>query len=162
MAVASLALLMLAPGCKPTERNYKSAYDAALAKRQAADTDMNLPVGALMVEGEPSLRQVDGRDVYWLTAVLRPVTEGARGADAYNVAVGSYKVPTNALDQSRALRDEGLDAYACRGENDHYYTVAGSFDTAAEALAFIDSFRDSHPEYPHVGLPDIIIIEKTR
>ena len=156
-----MILSVLAPGCKPTERNYKAAYDAALAKRQAnVDADLDIPQEGLIVEGQPVHRNVEGTDVLILVAPLSAVDEGSVAPKAYNVVAGSFRMPVNALDQARTLRGEGLEAFAARGEHDLFYTVAGSFDTLPEAADFYSFFMSRHPDFTYVGLPSLVIIER--
>ena len=38
--IAAGVLLLVAYGCKPTEKNYRAAYDAALAKRTKAAAEL--------------------------------------------------------------------------------------------------------------------------
>lgn len=156
-------LLMIASGCKPTERNYQAAYDAALAKRQTALQDMDIPAEGLMEDGEPFLKDMgQGRRLYYLVAPMAPVSEGSLAGDKYNVVVGCYKMPVNALDQARKLREDGLDSFATRGEQDRFYVVAATFETLPEAIAFYDDFLASRPGYPIVGFPGLTIVENTR
>ena len=53
-------LLFLVVACKPTEKGYKTAYDAALNKRQAAmaDLNVNLPDGVIQQVDGPQLQEV--------------------------------------------------------------------------------------------------------
>lgn len=68
-----LALIPIAAGCKPTEKNYKAAYDAALKKREAAavDADMMIPAGALQQIGGPQKRKIGDVEVYMLVEPIR-------------------------------------------------------------------------------------------
>lgn len=157
----AFTLLTLAPGCKPTERNYKSAYDAALAKRQAkVDADLDIPAEGLMVEGQPSRRNVEGVEVLYLAAPLSSIDEGSVAPKDFNLVAGCFKMPVNALDQARTLREEGFEAFAVRGEHDLYYTVVSGFDTLPEAAEFYAFFQARHPDFTYVGLPSLTIIEK--
>ncbi len=154
------ALMVLAAGCKPTEKNYKAAYDAAIAKRQAVDVDIDIPTEGLIVEGEPSRRSLQGHDVWYLVSPLGTIADGSLAPQAFSVATGCFKMPVNALDQARALREKKMAAFAVKGEQDRYYSVAGSFETLEEALVFYDEFMASNPSFTFVGLPALTIIEK--
>lgn len=152
--------LLTAVGCKPTERNYKAAYDAAVAKRQTVDVDLDIAEDDLIQEGQPSPRTLMGQQVLYLASPLSPVSEGGAVPEKYNVVCGAFKMPVNALDQSRNLRHEGLDAFAARGEQDRYYTVAGTFDNLDDALAFYASFMKKHPDFRFVGIPGLTLLER--
>lgn len=159
--VAAAGLLMtVATGCKPTEKNYKAAYDAALAKRQHVEVDMDIPAEGLMVDGEPVRKNLDGHDVTYLVSSLASFTDGGLAPLAYNVVTGCFKMPVNALDQARSLREKRLPAFAVKGEQEKYYSVAASFETLEEALVFYDEFIAANPSFSYVGVPALTIIEK--
>lgn len=155
----AVAGLLVAGGCKPTERNYKAAYDVAVAKRQNVDVDLDISEADLIQEGQPSLRTLRGQEVLYLGSPLRPVSEGGAVPEKYNVVCGVFKMPVNALDQARNLRSDGMDAFAARGEQDKYYTVAGSFDNLEDALAFYASFKKKHPDFTFVGISGLTLLE---
>ena len=156
--VLSLITLFL-PACKPTEKGYKSAYDAALGKREAvkADIDVDLPEGALQDFDGAQLREVDGVKVYILNQRLKPVEEDMKLPGLFNVAVGTYKMITNCRAQSNALKEEGYEAFPAQEPDGMYYTIAGSFATLSEAVKFYQDYK-SAKDRVYVGLPDSPII----
>ena len=70
ISAAMVALMFV--GCKPTENNYKAAYDAAVSKRQEVAKEQMRPASGLMSDDGPQLRVVDGDSVY----VLRERSRG--------------------------------------------------------------------------------------
>lgn len=157
------ALAVSVAGCKPTERNYKAAYDAALQKRQseAADPDLNLPSGGLQSMGGPRLQDVGGRQVYLSAEPLKFVDGLEHDMRRYNVAVAAYKMQTNCAAQVSDLFTRGYKAFAARNGDDKYYVIAASFDTLDEAAAFVEEYEASHRDAAYIGLPDApVIIEK--
>lgn len=154
-----LITLTALTGCKPTEKNYKSAYDAALGKREAAmaDIDVNIPEGTLQQVDGPQLKEVDGVKVYLLNRRLKPEGEGISLPARYNVAVGTYKMNTNCIAQSVALKEEGFQAFAAKDSEGEYYTIAGSFPTLTEAVTFYKKY-EAGKNRVYVGLPSAPVI----
>lgn len=146
-------------GCKPTEKGYKTAYDAALNKREAANADLgvDLPKGALQQVDGPQLKVVDGVEVYTDNQRIKPIEYFEQLPGKYNVAVGAYKMSTNCKAQAQNLRSEGLEAFPAKAMEDKYYTIAGSFNTISEAVAFSQEYqKDKNRAY--VGLPSAPVI----
>ncbi len=154
---ASFGLLILA-GCKPTENNYRQAYDAAKAKRDAANAEAMVPTTGLLNDDGTSLKMVNGDSLFVTRDRLRLDAEMKDVYKTYNVAVGVYKMNTNAKAQAAALREEGYNAHAVMTTGDRWYTVVGYFDSLDEAQAFIKKFKEKHPGYPYIGLPGAPVV----
>lgn len=152
-------LALLAVSCKPTEKGYKAAYDAALNKREAAaaEIDVNLPEGALQNYDGPQLKDIDGKQVYLLNTRLKPVEFVETLPGNYNIAVGTYKMITNSKAQSETLRQEGFEAFPAKTTDGMYYTIAGSFDDRKEAIEFYDNYKKKKDRV-YVGLPNAPVI----
>ena len=120
-------IILFLPACKPTEKGYKSAYDAALGKREAvkADIDVDLPEGAIQDFDGAQLRDVDGVKVYVLNQRIKPSDEGKALPGSYNVAVGTYKMITNCRAQSDSLKEAGYNAFPAQEQDGMYFTIAG-------------------------------------
>ena len=155
-----IALLTLVfPSCKPTEKGYKAAYDAALGKREAlkTDIDVDLPEGALQSVDGPQLKEVDGVKIYLLNQRIKPTENGMKRPESYNVAIGTYKMNTNSKAQAEALKEEGYDAFSAKDAEGMYYTIAGSFPTLSEAVKFYEDYRRGKDRV-YVGLPNAPVI----
>ena len=149
---AALAALMFV-GCKPTEKNYKAAYDAALAKRQEAAAEQMRPATGLLSDDGPQLRVVDGDTVYVLKERIR-MLDGAQVPGHWAVAVGVYKMDTNAKASAADLRAKGFPkALVARAGGAKYYTVVSTVETLDSARVAARVFGMSFPQYPYVGLP---------
>lgn len=140
-------------GCKPTEKGYREAYDAAKAKREAAARDLMLPAEGLQSDDGPQLRVVDGDTLYVLRERLR--TEDSKMPfRPWLLAVGVYKMNTNAKANAANLQAEGYGkATFMRGPENKWYTVADGASTLDSLRIMSKSFRQKHPYYPYVGLP---------
>ena len=158
LGICLLAALALT-ACKPTEKNYKAAYDAALGKREAAKAELgvNLPEGTLQSVDGPQLKEVNGVNVYVLNRRIRPVEEGAALPASYNVAIGTYKMDTNCKAQVEALKAEGYEAFAAKDAEPMYYTIAASFPTLDEAVKFSEKYRKGKDRV-YVGFPNAPVI----
>ena len=159
LIILSLSALFCVSSCKPTEKGYKAAYDAALGKREAAkaDIDVDLPEGELQEFDGPQLKEVDGIKVYVLNERLRPVEDGQNLPGNYNVAVGKYKMITNCRAQAEALKTEGYEAFTAKTMGEMFYTIAGSFSTLSEAVKFSEKYK-SGKDRVFVGLPHAPVI----
>lgn len=159
-AIVSCLILGGLAGCKPTEKNYKAAYDAAKAKRQQAEAESMIPASGLMSFDGPRLRVFDGDSVYFQRQHLRPVADNVE-INNYNVVVGQFKMHTNATAQADRLKEKGYDSMAAKGTEDRWYCVAASCLTLDEARAFLKRFKSENKGYPYIGLPDApVIIER--
>lgn len=150
--IAAGVLLLVASACKPTEKNYRAAYDAALAKRTKAAAELAEYPG-LTDETTPRLTAVGADSVYTVHLRLKPVDAGDLNIGQYKVAVASYRMTANCASHVGDLAAKGYTAFMAEGPGGTCYAVAGSFDTLAEAAAFAVDFRRSNPSNPYVGLP---------
>lgn len=156
MSAALVALMFI--GCKPTERNYQQAYDAALRQREKAVQEQMLPATGLLSDDGPQLRIVDGDSIFVLRE--RIFREGERHPlSGWAVAVGKYKMATNARANAETLREEGVtEAIPVRAAAERWYAVAAVCSTLDSARMAVREFRASHPGYPYVGLPGSPVI----
>lgn len=156
--VGAILIALTFVGCKPTERNYQAAYDAALQKREAARAEDNLPATGLLSDDGPQLRVLDGDTVYVLRETLRQA-DGKRIAGRWSVAVGEYRMDTNAKANAEALRSQGWpDAFTAKATGGRWYTLLRSVSTLDSARNISVGFRGAHPGYPYVGLPSSPVI----
>lgn len=163
IAVGVLALT----ACKPTEKNYRSAYDIAVNKRQAEQ--QALDAEGLVSEDAPKPRYIDGDTLYFANEIIRMDEDFAPYKDAkskvaaegtpvenplkaLNVAVGMFKMNTNARSGASDLRDKGFSAFPVRAQGGKWYIIAGSFDTLDSARVFIKDFTRRNPSFPYIGL----------
>ena len=156
--------LFLTVGCKPTEKGYKSAYDAALNKRQnvLADIDANITPDRLQDVDGMQLKEINGVTVYVLNQRIKPVEENPLEENKelpgkYNVAVSTYKMITNCSSQAEALKKEGYDAFPAQAPDDMYFTVAGSFDSLDDAVKFSQEYQKGKNRV-YVGLHNAPVI----
>jgi hypothetical protein len=146
MSAAVIAALMFA-SCKPTENNYKAAYDAALEKREAVAREQMLPVTGLLSDDGPQMKILEGDTVFVLKELLYR-GEPSEKVSGWKVAVGLYKMETNAKANAVDLQDSGWkNAFAARAKVDKVSTLDSARVVAKE-------FAKKHKTYPYIGLPN--------
>lgn len=144
--------------CKPTEKGYKAAYDAALGKREAVKSEItgDMLEGSLQQEDGPQLEEIDGVKVYLLNQRIKPNDDSTLPGE-YNVAIGCYRMITNCRSQAEKLQTEGYEAFPAKNNEGDFYTIAGSFSTLQEAVAFYRNYQ-SKKDKTYVGLPQAPVI----
>ena len=163
MACALLIGAGALSGCKPTEKNYKAAYDAAVAKRTAAaSTADDLTDGHTMQrEGGPRSEVLNGDTLMIRTERLTGFGAGAdAGVKRYNLVVASYKMPANAEAQAAALKADGWEARVLRTGSDTFYVVAAQSDNREDIAVKLKAFRKRYPKMQYVGMPDGPVVEE--
>lgn len=164
MMALALSGIVILTGCKPTEKNYKAAYDVALAKREAEqnDPDMNLPVGVYQRLDAPQIRKIGDKEYYYQFVRLKPLDESVK-MSPYNVVVSVYKMPTNCEAQVSDLQASGYNkAFGAKSGDDKYYVIIGSYTSIDAAAAEIDSYVKKHKDGVYVGLPEAPVIVQTQ
>lgn len=164
--ICGVILLMLPVACKPTEKNYQAAYDAARNKRRAeaaSDRDMILPAGsAIQRLDAPLTKNVDGEELRIKRFFIRYIGSGETPLmSRYNVAVSRYKMPTNVKAQSEDLVAAGYNAFPVEGNDGFYYVIAATFPTLEETADFVKKYKKNHKPSQFIGLEeDLLIIER--
>ena len=151
--LSSLLLICGLIGCKPSEKNYRTAYDVAVAKQQSELPDASAGIGDAMREGGPTRKHVDGKTVWLLTEPLTKVEETGTPA-SWNVAVAAYKMTANAHSHAERLEREGYSSTLLKNSDGVFYVVVATPESMSEAAEFIDSFKAKHPDTVYVGLPE--------
>lgn len=148
-----MALLTLV-GCKPTEKNYKAAYDAALLKREKAAAEQMRPSSGLLSDDGPMMKVVKGDTLFVLQERLYNL-DGSRINHNWLLAIGILKMDTNAKAGAERLRESGNwpDALAVKGMGGKYYTVAAVSESLDSIIGEQKRFMNQHPDYPFIGLP---------
>lgn len=148
-----LLMVCVLAGCKPSEKNYRAAYDVAVAKRQKDAPDTSAGLGDAVRDDAPARREVDGKTVWVRTEPLSRVD--AQGAPAaWNVVVAAYKMTANARSHAERLQAEGYDSSLLKNSDGMIYVVAATPGSLQEAAGFIEEFKGKHKDAVYVGLPE--------
>lgn len=151
--VAALAMVFI--GCKPTEKNYREAYDVAIAKKQQSEDE--LAKDGLVSADAPKMRIVQGDTIYFKNALLQIKMDAS--IKEFNVVVDEFKMQTNAKSGAALLKEKGYDSFAVKSTGGRWFVVAGSVNNLDEARAIIKRFRKDFPSYPYIGVGKPVIIQ---
>ncbi len=147
--------------CKPTEKNYRSAYDVARQKREREDArrqelqkDMGLDEGVLQEVDGVRRASIGGAEVWATNASFSPADSLA----TYSVSVATFKMSSNAQAMAADLRAEGWRGSRAAIHDSHHYVIIGSDADSEAALTLMRSFEEKHKEWQYVGQPGIMLI----
>lgn len=153
LVVVAVAAGVMSGGCKPTEKNYRAAYDAALAKRDKVAEEQMRPANGLLSDDGPQQRVYEGDTIYVLREIIR-MPDGGRLPSKWVVAVGMFKMDTNAKAGAEALKEEGWPAaFHAKAMGGKYYTIADTASTLGGAAEAAKRFQSKMKKYPYVGFP---------
>lgn len=149
-------LLGMLYGCKPTEKGYKQAYDAAKSKREQKDPDDDLLTGGhrLLSEEATNWRMIAGDSLQMEHKFLKPI-DGAKWPQSgpYRLAVAMFKMTTNANSMLADLKKhKSLTPVIATDGKDTYYIIAGSATYVDSLGNVLNTFRKENPEFQYIGL----------
>ena len=165
LLVGTIAVLVAAsflPGCKPTEKNYRMAYDKAMEKQREGLTDEqytlmfeeSLP--RYMRTATDSVRGFSESVIWQYTPAA--VDSGMKVAPAkYNLAVGKYSMLTNAKSHADNLAADGWQSYVFRNGAPAYYVIVMRSDDLDSVARAAHGYTH---KYPHgtVSLSEPMVI----
>ena len=142
--------------CKPTEKGYKQAYEAAKSKREQKDPDDDLLTGGhrLLSEEASNWRVIAGDSLQLQHKFIKPVDGSVwPQSGPYRLAVAMLKMTTNANSMLSDLRKGGsLKPVIATDGKDTYYIVAGSATYADSLGNVLTTFRKENPGFQYIGL----------
>ncbi len=153
MLAAGLGMLW---SCKPTEKGYRQAYEAAKSKREQVDPEENLLTGGhkLLSEESTNWKVIAGDSLQVQHVLLKP-TDGAKWPQSgpYRLAVAMFKMTTNANSMLEDLKKKGsLSPVVATDGKDKYYIIAGSATYADSLGNVLSTFRKENPGFQSIGL----------
>lgn len=142
-----IALISSISACKPTEQNYRAAYELAQQKKAGTDTVTDRLIDS---EAAPAQVTVDGISLPMKTEYTRPVRDldGFNIADfkKYNVVIASFRQLFNAKSVRKRAIEAGFDkAFIVVNNEQVYIVIAASCSTPAEAEAALKKVNDVKP-----------------
>lgn len=151
-----MCLMALAAACKPTEKNYRQAYEAAKAKREYVDPDADLMMGGhKLLDEESSNWKVLGTDTLEIRHFyMKPVgVEKWPNEGPYRLAVAMFKMNTNANSLLADIKKRTTQhPVVATDSKDRHYIIAGSatsIDSLAQVLA---TFKKENPGFSFIGM----------
>lgn len=151
--------------CKPTEKGYRSAYEAAKNKREQADPDLLLLGGhKLLTDDATNWKRLGGDSLQVMHIMLKP-DNGAKWPETgpYRLAVAMFKMTTNANSMLKDLEGGKLRPVSATDGKDRHYIIAGSATYADSLANVLATFRKEHPGFRHIGMPGeapVVIVGK--
>lgn len=142
-------------GCKPTEKGYRQAYEAAKSKREQADPEEDLLTGGhkLLSMESSNWKVVAGDSLQVQHMRLKPMdSEGWPQSGPYRLAVAMFKMTTNANSMLEDLRRGSLRPVIATDGKDTYYLIAGSATYADSLGNVLTTFRKENPGFQYIGL----------
>lgn len=160
-----IALLILTlTGCKPTEKGYQQAYEAAKNKRQQVDPDEELLTGGHKLLNENSTNwKIIGNDSLQIQHMFLRPAEGKPWPQSgpYRLAVAMFKMNTNANSILNDLYEKGTLTPVIAGDGKgQHFIIAGSATYPDSLSHVLDTFRKENPNFSYIGLipPQPVII----
>lgn len=140
-----LAAIMLT-GCKPTEQNYRSAYEKTIAGRADKEADDSTIYTNIRREMKERFMVVDG-DSIPVKSQYVSITENGGGINEnikrYCVVAGQFKQRFNALSMRERMADmeDYPGAFVVQTREPYYFVVAASYNEIAPAMKLIEKLR---------------------
>ncbi len=152
----SLVALGMLWSCKPTEKGYRQAYEAAKSKREQVDPEEELLTGGhkLLNEESTNWKVIAGDSLQMQHMFLKP-TDGVKWPQKgpYRLAVAMFKMTTNANSMLEDLEGKGsLTPVVATDGKDKYYIIAGSATYADSLGNVLTTFRKENPKFQYIGL----------
>lgn len=163
LAVAGIIILF--PACKPTENNYRAAYEAAqgAVERKARQEAESASGGKLEAIDGPRRENFDGETIMVgrrrVKAFETTLPDDGRRV---GVAIARYSVPTNARRHLEDVKQEYPEALIATDGTDNYYVMIERVKTIPESVDPIRVYRAKHPDYGYQGLggePQVFVIQ---
>ena len=137
-APLALAALLALGACKPNESAYKSAYESAIAKRDAEGGGEGTVYNRYREMAKPSEIALGNDTLPVITEFIGFTENGGASRETtgrYNVVVGRFKQGFNARQMRERLQANGYpEAFILHTREPLYYVATATCSTAQEAL----------------------------
>ncbi|MDE6811104.1 MAG: hypothetical protein K2J15_02010 [Muribaculaceae bacterium] len=168
LIVGALLSGFLMTGCKPTEKNYRSAYNAALEKRERDEERRRELQSDLGVDRE-ALHDVDEAGSMMITLTdptgeeeLRLLSkarnfhreDSVRGVVA---AVATMKMESNARSLASDLNVAGFPKARAVRSGEDYVVIIDEGETPSALSLYVTKFRKLYPEFLYMGQGEMLL-----
>lgn len=151
-------LLTMLAACKPTEKGYRQAYEAAKSKREQADPDNDVLTGGhrLLTDGATQWKVLDGDSLELQHKFIKPEKDTPwPQSGPYRLAVAMLKMSTNANSMLADLKKgRHLTPTIATDGKDTYYIIAGSATYVDSLGNVLSTFKKENPGFQYIGLPN--------
>lgn len=162
--LAAVFILGILSGCKPTEKGYAQAYEAAKNKRTEVDPEEDILTGGhkLLNEESTNWHVVDGDSLQIEHKFLKPYGgEKWPQSGPYRLAVAMLKMTTNAKSMLTDMKEKStLKPVIATDGKDTYYIIAGSASYVDSLSNVMHTFKKENKGFQYLGLtpPQPVII----
>lgn len=151
-----MVLTAILAGCKPTEKGYRQAYEAAKNKREQKDPDDDILTGGhrLLSEEATNWKVLGGDSLQLQHKFLKPLKGSVwPQTGPYRLAVAMFKMTTNANSMLTDLKKgRSLTPVIATDGKDTYYIIAGSATYVDSLGNVLTTFRRENPGFQYIGL----------
>lgn len=151
ISAAAVTLLLAGVACKPTEKNYRQAYEKAQQKARDGLTDEQYE--QMMLESLPPYLRTETDSIRYFTENVMwqyspaSVNEGKEVRAAhYNLAIGKYGMLTNAKAHADRLAAEGWQAVVLRNGAPTYFVIAAMSENPDSIADAAHRYRKAYPQ----------------
>lgn len=162
LLVPLLVGIFVLAGCKTTEKNYREAYERAVASNDRGVTEFDETIYSRYRNEmkEQTVTMGNGKTINTKSARLR-VTEDGGGIPEwykkYNVVVAEFKQKLNANSLRKRFAEGGYPrAFLVENGEPYYYVIVASSDNPIELSAIADSVQVDSPVPLKEGFPYIL------
>lgn len=150
-----LAVVAMLTACKPTEKNYKAAYDKAheAAMRRAEAERTSTTGDKLEALHGPKIEVINGDTIYVAQDITAPLDNKDTGETGrVGIAVAKYSMPTNARRHTEDMKKEYPNAFVATDGQENYYVTIQRVESINDAVDPIKVFMLNHPDFHYIGL----------
>lgn len=161
-AICAAILLCTASACKPTEANYRAAYELTASRTAERERDglTDEEYELIRRENAPKRMLIGSDSVAYEHKTITPVQAETSGAPRrYNLAVGRFAMSTNASSMRDRLHTAGMRAFIAKDAEGKYVVVAEAADTEASMAEALRRFATSGVTCSGLPAPMLIIME---
>ncbi len=147
--------------CKPSESNYRRAYERAVAARESADSDLDSTIYGKARRDFAMQKLVVAGDTVDVKIQHVSVTPDGGGINEslmrYNVVAGQFKQLFTAKSMRERLFEAGYPAsFVVQTSEPYYYVVASSHNDPAMAVKALRELESDRPVAMKAPLPFIL------
>lgn len=158
---ATLCVTAFLTSCKPTEKNYREAYQKAVADNDREVTDFENTIYNRYRSQARDVAMKVGNDTVNTRMIRVKVTPEGGGINEwlhkYSVVVGEFKQRFNANSLRSRYVDEGYPrAFLVENAEPYYYVLVGSSDNLKDMVALCDSVARTSKLPLKAGFPYIL------
>lgn len=151
--------------CKPTEQNYRNAYDKAYEASQRKAAELTTASDGTKLESMYGARveTVGGQEIAITSVRVKPQEADPEVAASNKMAlsVAKYSMITNARRNVEELKKDFPEAFIGYDGENGYYVLICPLPTMGDAEAPAKAFRKKYSEFPYIGLegkPTVVLL----